>query len=192
MKTKLTQVYLKEALHYDSETGIFTCNKRPLNHFKNSHVCNRWNSRFSNTKAGSINCESGYLIIMMDGKNYKSHRLAFLYMEGYLPENDVDHMDRNRLNNLWSNLREAARRCNMQNRNLSINNTSGVTGVYFVKRINRWGSNLCTNGKVKYIGFFDNFEDAVRARYQEEVNNPEWTCSIDSSALKYLQEKGEI
>ena len=113
-------------------------------------------------------------------------------MGGYIPENQVDHIDRNRLNNKWSNLREVSNRCNLQNCNLSKNNTSGVNGVYWNKKLNKWRSLITVNKKHKHLGFFEDFDDAVRARYNEEVNNPEWTCSIDSSALKYLQEKGEI
>ena len=188
MKNKLTQEYLKEALHYDPETGIYTWNVRPENHFPSKRAFNALNSRSANKKAGSVNKESGYLSIRINSKLYLAHRLAFIYMEGYMPENGVDHVDRNRLNNKWNNLREASQKCNMQNCKLSIMNTSGVTGVCWNKNWNKWETQITINSKTKHLGSYVNFEDAVMARYQEEINNPEWTCSIDSSALKYLQE----
>lgn len=190
MKNKLTQEYLKEALHYDPETGIFTWNERPESHFKNYGRYLSWNDRFSNKTIGCF--DEGYLKTSIDNKLYRLQRLAWLYMEGYLPEHQVDHMDRNKANNKWENLREVSAICNAQNCNMKKNNKSGVTGVCFVKNLNKWRAAICINHKSKYLGIFDNFDDAVRVRYNEELDNPEWTCSIDSSALKYLQEKGEI
>jgi len=187
--TKLTQDYLKECLTYDPETGIFTCNERPLNHFIDLRTCKIWNSRFANKDITGVS-DQGYIRMEIDHKPYKAHRFAFLYMEGYLPEHGVDHIDRNRLNNKWSNLREVGKRCNAQNCNLSIANKSGVTGVVWNSNRGKWVSRIVINSKQKHIGSFENFDDAVMARYQEEVNNPLWTCSVDSPALKYLKEKG--
>lgn len=191
-KIKLTQDYLKECLTYNIEAGIFIWNKRPLTHFKNSHGCNIWNSRWSKKEAGSIDKKTGYFRVCINSKLYSAHRLAFLYMEGYLPENDVDHKDKNGLNNKWSNLREVSTRCNLQNCNISKSNKSGVTGVYFDKSRNKWVAQITINYKAKTLGLFDNFEDAVWARYNEEVNNPLWTCSVSSTALKYIQENNLI
>jgi len=97
-KSKLTQDYLKECLTYDPETGIFTWNRRSISHFKNSHGCNIWNSRWSNKEAGCLSGD-GYLLIGIDYETYKAHRLAFLYMDGYIPENYVDHKDKNKQDN---------------------------------------------------------------------------------------------
>jgi hypothetical protein len=192
MKTKLTQEYLKEALHYNPDTGVFTWNERPLSHFKNIHWWNNWNSKYANKEAGHIDKRDGYLSIMLNSKLYKSHRLSFLYQEGYFPENQVDHMDRNRSNNKWDNLREASSMCNQQNCNISKNNTSGVTGVSWKKRSNKWESRIMINSKYKHLGYFLNFNDAVRARYQAEIDNQEWTCSIESTSYIYLKERNLI
>jgi len=190
MKTKLTQEYLKEALHYNPETGIFNWNERPLSHFKSNRYYSAWNKRFMGKNCESI--EHGYVIIGIGGKKYFAHRLAFLYIDGYLPENFVDHIDRNRMNNKWLNLREVTVLCNAQNCNLAIDNTSGVTGVSWVDNRKKWVAQIRVNKKSKNLGRFDNFEDAVWARYNEEVNNPLWTCSVDSLALKYLKENNLI
>ena len=188
---KLTQEYLKECLMYEPDTGIFTWKKRPLNHFKNSRGCNSFNSKLSGKMAGRIS-HYGYIEIGLMKFLYKAHRLAFLYMEGYTPENEIDHKDGNRSNNIWSNLREVSHQCNMQNQKLSKKNTSGIAGVFFNKRYNKckWVVNIKISQKNKCIGRFEKLEDAAMARYKEEKTNPNWKCTVKSSAREYLVSKG--
>lgn len=191
MKQRLTQSYLKECLTYDPDTGIFVWNTRPLSHFKNSHGMNTFNAQLAN-KETVYKGNRGYFMISLNKRLYLAHRLAFLYMEGYFPENDVDHIDRDKSNNKWSNLREVSTQCNMQNCNLSKANKSGVCGVYWSRWDNKWIATIRVAGKAIYLGRFVNFEDAVMARYQEEVNNPLWTCSVESTSYKYLKERNLI
>jgi len=177
-------------LTYDPKTGIFIWLERPIYHFKDNKkqkaksVCQMWNKQHSGHIAGSE--YDGYMSIGIAGKGYASHRLSFLYMEGYIPENMVDHIDKDPSNNKWSNLREVSNKCNQQNCKLNIKSTSGITGVNWVKASNKWKSVIMINGKTKYLGIQNSFDDAVWARYNEEQNNPEWNCSVDSSAKKYL------
>lgn len=190
MRKKLTQEYLKECLTYDPETGIFTWNIRPESHFKTKIGYNVFKNQFSGKKAGNIDIISGYYKIKISEKSYQAHRLAFLYVEGYIPENQVDHIDRDRLNNKWHNLREVSNQCNQQNCNLQVNNKSGVCGVSWSGTCKKWkssiGIDIKKNKRDIHLGYFDKFEDAVMARYFEELNNQNWTCSIESSAYKYL------
>ena len=199
MKEKLkdlTQEYLKERLIYDPDTGIFTWKESLVCHFKDgkrqtaSSICQMWNKRFSNKNAG--NNKQGYIIIGINGKNYAAHRLAFLYMEGYFPENFVDHIDQNPSNNAWSNLREVSNRCNLQNCKVYNTNKSGVTGVSWSDSNKRWLVNIGINNKQKHLGTYKNFDDAVMVRYNEEQSNINWNCSIESSAEKYLKENNLI
>lgn len=196
MKDKLTQEYLKECMTYDPDTGIFTWNTRPESHFKDginqpkSATCKVWNLRWEGKDVGAI--MEGYICTSINKKMYRCHRLAFLYMEGYLPENNIDHINRVRNDNRWVNLREVSTQCNLQNCNLSSVNTSGVTGVLWDKSRNKWTARMMIRGKNLYLGRFENFEDAVMARYKEELNNPNWTCSVESTAYKYLKERNLI
>ena len=112
-------------------------------------------------------------------------------MEGYLPENQVDHIDKNQYNNKWSNLREVSNQCNQQNCNLAKNNTSGVTGVCWNKHAKKWKARIAIDKEI-HLGYFENLDDAVMRRYQEELANPKWTCSIESTAYKYLKERNLI
>ena len=90
---KLTQERLKELMYYDPETGIFT--------WKVKRARNASAANIAGTKD-----KDGYIIIHIDKKAHKSHRLAWLYMEGYLPYGiDIDHKDQDKQNNKWDNLR---------------------------------------------------------------------------------------
>lgn len=151
---ELTQDRLKELLHYDPETGVFT-----------------WRAsrggRVSGSVAGSASL-SGYTIIRItvgSGKptDFRAHRLAFLYMTGSFPIGDVDHIDRDRKNNRWSNLRACSRSQNLANSSIRSDNTSGVRGVSFDKERGKylW---QCVSGGIKSQGREDSLEAATLAR----------------------------
>ncbi len=190
---KLTQEYLKKCLTYDPDSGIFIWEIRPLCHFNDrerqtkEHICNMWNAIYAGTKAGYKDTQ-GYIVIGINSKLYKAHRLAWLYEKGYLPENKIDHLDRIRDNNRIINLREVSDTCSMQNTGNFKNNTSGVKGVSIHKKSNKWQVQIGIRGKNKHLGLFTNFEDAVLARWKEERDNPKWNCHTDSSAYNYLKE----
>ena len=91
-----------------------------------------------NTIAGhKIN---GYIRIGLRGKEYLAHRLAWLFVYGYIPENDIAHIDRIRHHNWIKNLRESSRQCNVRNTGNYSTNTSGVKGV-------SWGKNEQSSGR---------------------------------------------
>ena len=197
MKNKLTQKYLKECLVYNPETGVFIWKERPANHFiGNSNYNNitkskMWNKKYANKEAKNTRYDK-YIAIGIDGKAYLAHRLAFLYMEGYMPENNVDHINRIRDDNKWCNLREVTQTCNMQNMSLMKNNKTGVAGVSWNKKRKRWNSNIRINKSLKFLGSFKNFDDAVKARYNEELTNDLWNCNYNSTSYQYLIENNLI
>lgn len=85
----------------------------------------------SNTKVGDVAGNlrgDGYLQVTIDRQGYLLHRTVFLYHHGYLPENDLDHIDQDRTNNRIENLREVSRACNLRNTSNRCTNTSGVKG----------------------------------------------------------------
>lgn len=92
---ELTQRELKRCVIYDPLTGIFK-RKRGVQGHKRDSIC------------GAIG-KTGYRYISINSKLHKASRLAFLYMEGYFPENDVDHINRNKTDDKWSNLRHISR-----------------------------------------------------------------------------------
>lgn len=98
----VTQERLREVLSYDPETGIFTWVSPPSVH-----------PRLKGTPAGGN--ATGYTMIKIDGRKYKAHRLAWLYVYGSMPSQRIDHRDGNPFNNAIGNLREATQAQNCAN-----------------------------------------------------------------------------
>lgn len=176
---KLTYKRLKELLHYNPITGIFTWRV---------NICGKG----GRTKRAGSKCGVGYRSIFIDKKRYSESRLAWFYMHGYLPEHDVDHINRNKADNRWINLRGVSRKCNIRNRGVSKANTSKVTGVYFNKNANKWQAYIKNDYRSIYLGIFENKDDAVKARWQAEVSYNFHNCQTTSPAYLYLKEKGLI
>lgn len=117
--------------------------------------------------AGSLNKISGYYQVMINNKNYRLHRIIWLWQYGYTPTT-LDHIDRDRTNNKIENLREVTVSENNQNKSLSSNNTSGYKGVNWDKREGKWRAKIQLNNKMKHLGYFDNLQDAINARKEGE------------------------
>jgi hypothetical protein len=137
---------LKELLHYDPETGVFT---RRISR----------TSAPAGTVAGSKH-DGGYLTIWI-GKAHKAHRLAWFYVHGRWPIACIDHIDGNRANNRIANLREATHADNAQNirRAYSNNISSGLLGVYW-HAAGKWQAKITVNGRAKSLGLYDTRECA--------------------------------
>ena len=172
--SELTHERLHEILNYDLETGIFIRKVSNSNRIKVGSV------------AGSID-KDGYLIITIDWKRYKAHRLAWLYIYGYFPEHDIDHINRNPSDNRIKNLREVSRSCNMRNTGNHRDNTSGVKGVRFSEKRKKWMSQIQVNRKCRFLGYYIDFNDAVCARLAGE-QCLDWNgCDSSSPAFKYVE-----
>lgn len=164
-----------QALTYNKETGDFFWKEdRPVDHFKNISAYRVWKTRFSGKKAGHITkgLNTEYVSIRVFHKLYLAHRLAHLFVKGSWPENEVDHIDGNGLNNSWSNLRDVEKFVNGKNSQRKKNNSSGVNGVYWHKTSMKWVAegHWTEDGvnKKKYLGIFEKLEDAAQARLEWE------------------------
>lgn len=144
----LTQERLKELLHYDPETGLFTWLEARGKYVKAGHV------------AGHTD-DYGYIRIGVEGRHQRAHRLAWLYMTGEWPALEIDHIDRDKTNNRWSNLREADRATNTYNVAKKKHNTSGFSGVS--RSGGRWTANVRIRGRVVHLGCFDEKTEAAAA-----------------------------
>lgn len=143
----LTQKRLKELLAYDPATGILTRLIRTSNCVHIGDVAGRPQKQ-------------GYLRIMIDGASYLVHRLAFLYMTGKWPKAGVDHINLNKTDNRWLNLREATKAQNSMNRCAPANNTSGYKGVHWDKQNSKWRARIKVSGKSIHIGLFNTKKEA--------------------------------
>jgi len=168
----LNQSELHNMLLYNEDTGIFTWKSKPHGKVQVGDI--------AGTK------KDGYIIIKINKVAYRAHRLAFLYKFGYLPENDIDHIDKNRSNNKWSNLREVSKQCNQRNCSIAKNNKTKVIGVSFDEWTNKWIVSITINRVRKHLGRFSDFLEAVFHRYCAEQCLGWHSCSSASSAHTYI------
>lgn len=147
----LTQERLKHLLSYDPISGEW----RWLNPSSYNVV--------SGQVAGTVSFH-GYLIITIGGTKYRASRLAYLYMTGSWPIEEMDHINRCKLDERWENLREVNRSENSLNRDLQANNTSGARGVHWDSSRSKWYAQVKTGGAIFSVGRFDSFDEAVAAR----------------------------
>lgn len=171
----ITQEYLKECLTYDSETGIFTWLKRPRKHFKTERAWKVFNSQYAGKPAGAKKTDkksrTSYLIIQIDGKNYRAHRLAWFYVHGKWPDNQIDHINGNGMDNRLENLRDVTHRQNQINSKTRRDNISGVKGVFWCKTYKKFRALIQINGKQKHLGLFSTLEAAAAARAAAELEH---------------------
>lgn len=152
----LTQKRLKQLLSYYPDTGDFTWLK-----YRNYQAT-------IGQVAGYKNKE-GYIVICIDNKIHLAHRLAWLYIHGEWPQNQIDHINGVRHNNKINNLRLATNQENQKNRKLQKNNKSGITGVIWYKQTNRWMARLQHNSKNVHLGFYKDKFEAICARKSAEI-----------------------
>jgi hypothetical protein len=147
----ITNNQLKELLNYNQHTGIFT-----------------WKVQNKRTRVDSIaGCYDNYnyIIIRIDGKNYKAHRLSWLYIYNEWPKGKIDHINGNPADNRITNLREVTVRENSQNRKEHRNGK--LVGCHYNKKINKWISRIQLNKKRIHLGYYDTQQEAHNAYIQK-------------------------
>lgn len=143
---------LREALNYDPLTGIFI----------RTQAGTPGNQRFIGEVAGNLDAK-GYRVISIDGKTYKAHRLAWFYVTGEWPKNQIDHQNEDKDDNRFRNLRDASGSQNQQNRGKPRTNTSGQKGVYWLTRKRPWRASIRHKGRQIYLGSFFTKDEATAA-----------------------------
>ena len=147
----LTQERLKENLSYDEHTGLFV-----------------WIiKRLVGKIAGHM--RNGYVVIGIDKELYYAHRLAWLYVYGGWPEEEIEHIDLINDHNWISNLREIDHLKNSHHSKISKINSSGVTGVHWCNTYNIWIAKIVVEYKPIFLGNFNDFQEAVEARKSAEI-----------------------
>lgn len=156
---KISISKLRELIEYDPDSGVVTWSR--------GHILGRGSRP---KEAGSVNNEGSYAYkrIAINGRFYMLHHVIWAYTYGEWPR-QIDHINRNALDNRLRNLRLATSTINSRNRGVFKNNTSGVKGVSYSKAVKRWIARISVNAQPIYLGAFKEFDDAVNARAQAEI-----------------------
>lgn len=148
-KSGLTHEALTLLLHYNPETGVFT------------RRASRGRGK-AGTEVGTV-CR-GYKIVPIEGRNYLAHRLAWFYMTGEWPLEEVDHKNLDKGDNSWANLRHASRADNVHNRPASKRRHGGPKGATPASLSSgKWRARISIGGVQRWLGVFDTAEDAGAA-----------------------------
>lgn len=149
-RERLTHERLREVLDYDPATGLFTWRVRTGPRCKIGDA------------AGTLH-KKGYVRIKVDGVYYAAHRLAWLYVTGRWPHEQVDHRNRSRADNRWMNLRLAT---NSQNQANSLSRRSergeGLKGAYRTRQ-GRWQAIIRRERRAVFLGTFNTEQEAHAA-----------------------------
>ena len=113
--------------------------------------------------------DDGYVKVNVGGKLHRAHRIIWLMVTGSWPKNTIDHINQDRSDNRWANLRAATRGENQQNHPVRRDNKSGYKGVFWHTSISKWWAYINKNGKRVTIGYFTDKNDAIAARQRAEV-----------------------
>lgn len=159
---------LREVLTYDQKTGIFIWNIKMNRRITIGSIAGSADSRGRN---------AGRVSIYIDGQRYFAHRLAWLYVHGYMPDGYIDHINGNPADNRISNLRPVTPMGNSQNRRKQQRGyASGLLGAAKGRRGN-WVARIRVNRKTVYLGEFKTPELAHTA-YVAAKRRLHPTCSI--------------
>lgn len=150
-KPNLSADRLRELFTYNQETGVFTRRSRTSNRVKEGDV------------AGSLR-PNGYIAFRVDSSLQYAHRMAVLYMTGEMPLVCVDHINHDKTDNRWCNLRSVSVSVNQQNRRAAQSNSiSGLLGVHWYAPRGTWAARIGIGGKDKVLGYFKDPNDAHKA-----------------------------
>jgi hypothetical protein len=163
--------YLRECFDYDLESGALRWRERPRGHFSRPNVHAAFNAQSAGRLFGKVTRDGNGRAGELDGICYKAHRLIFKLMTGLDPV-EVDHRDRDRLNNRWSNLRDATQAQNNANVGARRHNRLGIKGVK--PHGQRFIARITVDRRAVHLGVFDTPEaahaayvEAARARWGE-------------------------
>lgn len=149
----ITHDLVKQRFDYSPDTGEFR--------YRDNFSAKARKGKVAGNKPGS----DAYLYIGIGYKRYAAHRLAWLYMTGAWPVGEIDHVNGDTSDNRFSNLRDVTPSQNQFNQRIPKNNTSGVKGLHWLKRKNKWRASVASTrqGFNGYLGVYSSKEDAIKA-----------------------------
>lgn len=157
---------VSELLRYDPKSGKLFWKEREAKLFQTELHAKSWNSRYAGREAFTT-VVKGYKAGSIANKHVYAHRAAFACMNGRWPK-FIDHINGDKSDNSWENLREVTHMQNMRNIPITSANTSGVIGVTFLPKSKKWLASIGINGKSVFLGEYDAKEMAIVARAAAE------------------------
>lgn len=154
MNSQISMERLKQRVSYDPETGVFIWRETLGGKCREGWPA----GRLGTGKA------AGYMRITIDGCEYKAHRLAWFYMTGEWPKDQIDHINGNPSDNRWSNLREATQSQNKANTRAYRNSKSGIVGVCWSASNRKWNASINKDGKRIHLGRYHDLATAISVR----------------------------
>jgi len=171
----LTKEFVTSRVTYDPQTGIFLWNYR--SDLNSPRACASWNAQYAGREAGSFSKKYGYIELLATF----AHRVAFVLMTGNLPKNVVDHINGDKTDNRWCNLRDVSSRANAENRRSTAPHRALPLGVTAPSRLahqkNPYRAVIRISGRSAHIGYFPTPEEAHQA-YLEVKRRHHAGCTI--------------
>lgn len=128
-----------------------------------------WNTKYAGREAFSVDASTGYRSGSACGFNLLAHRVAWAMQTGEWPSGEIDHINGNRSDNRWANLRAVPKAENAKNQRLRATNASGAMGVMWIAERGKWRARIMVGGRNQSLGCFDTFNEACEARKAAEA-----------------------
>lgn len=171
-KAEIDADYARNRLSYNPETGEIHWKHRSASDFKTTRSANAWNTKHAGKPAFcTIHKPKASYSALVGRLNYfmvAASHMAWLLHYGKWPRSELDHINGNPFDNRISNLRDVTRQENNMNQSRSRANTSGQTGVYYHRKNKKWCAYINVFGKMKHLGSFESFEEAVKTRLEAD------------------------
>lgn len=137
---------LKEILRYDPDTGAFIC------------INDYYTWKVGHSVGTPVD---GYVYIGYGGRLHPAHRLAVWFMTGEYYTGDIDHINMERSDNRWCNIRKCSRSDNMKNTKAHKDSITGFKGVSFRPDTGKYTVRVTVDGKYKSFGCYETLDEAV-------------------------------
>lgn len=172
-RVTLTKQYLQQFYDYDPETGVIRHAHRADHLFSHPSGAAKYKKHYEGTVAGCLVNDGPrqYITINLGGRELKAHRVAWIMCNGEIPEGLViDHVNGDGTDNRLENLRVVTTSDNSANSTISKRNKTGITGVSFNRKTERYVVSICRNSQPKLLSqSLQDFFEACCMRKSAEI-----------------------